>query len=149
MKFTKLFSAVILVAAIATVGCKGKSKGQDDAKNTGDSTKTTGSSGKDLLVNKWVLSELSGEGTKEIADSVKEKMIGHTTIEFKSDGTYEGMNMGEAEKGTYKLSDDGKTLYNTESGKNETDTVMIGQIQKDKAVFTDMKKNISMTMTAH
>ena len=56
-------------------------------------------------------------------DSSKAAMIGHFSVEFKSDGSYNSSKMGKDEKGTWKLSDYGKTS----SWTAETETKIINK----------------------
>ena len=130
MKLTKLLTACVLVAAIAMISCKGKGP-------------------KDLIVNKWQMSEIGGAGAAQIPDSVKTKVIGHATIEFKKEGNFESSDMGDGPKtGTYAVSADGKILSTTDSGKSYTDSLDIIEISASKVILLDKRSDIKMTMTA-
>lgn len=144
MNLKKLFFAPLLLGAVVMFSCNSKSEGD---KSGGDKKETSSAStsAKDVIVNKWVLSDVTAEG---MPDSVKAQMIGKVSIELKADGTYAAMTDGKEEKGTWKLSDDGKSLTTTEDGKTEGETVEIAEISKDKAVFNSKKDNMTMTMKA-
>ena len=122
--------------------CNSKSEGD---KSGADKKESSSASAKDVIVNKWVLSDVKAEG---MPDSVKAQMVGKVWIDLKADGTYNAMASEKEEKGTWKLSDDGKSLTTTEEGKTEGETVEVAEISKDKAVFTSKKDNMTMTMKA-
>ena len=134
MKLSNLFVVTILTAFLFITGCWPKA------------------ANKDLIVNKWKFTEISGTDAAQIPDSMKAKMIATAIMEFKKDGSYEqsGGMRKEIQKGTYSLSDDGKTLYSTENGTSYTDTVIVLELSKDKFVVTpktkDNGQNLLLTM---
>ncbi len=67
-------------------------------------------------------------------------MLGMVTMEFKADGSMESGAMGQVTKGTWTLSDDGKTLTTKEEGKDEQ-KMNIKEINADKLVFTSDKND--------
>ena len=135
MKPSNLFIATILLASLFITGCKTESA-------------------KDLLVKKWKFTEITGPDAAQIPDSVKTKMFATAIMEFKKDGSYEqsgGMKEG-VEKGTYTLSDDGKTIISKSGGSGMGDTVMILELSKTKMVVAPKTKsagqNLTLTMMA-
>ncbi len=132
MKLTQLSAVVLLAGTIVFAGCKENSA-------------------KDLIVKKWKFSEISGPDAAQIPDSIKKIMFETSTMEFKKDGTYEqtGGMSNNVQKGTYSLSEDGKTLISKEEGSN-ADTVIIVELSKTKMVVRpiskDNGKNMQLTM---
>ena len=127
MKLTKSFTAIILVAAVTLISCKAKTP-------------------KELIVNKWKLTEISGTGAATIPDSIKTKVISTAWIQFMKDGKFEASDMGAGQiKGTYFISEDGKTLSTTDDGKTTPDVLELVEIVKDKMVVNDKKNDVKMT----
>ena len=118
MKLTKLSVLVFLMGAIVFSGCKDKPA-------------------KELIINNWKFTEISGTAADLIPDSIKKKIYANATMNFNKDGSYEqaGGIDNETRKGVYSLSDDGKTIYSIDESKN-TDTMVILQISKDKMVVS-------------
>ena len=133
----KLYSAcivTILAAFLFISGCKEKSA-------------------KDLIVKKWKFTEISGPGAAQIPDSMKQEMYKTATMEFKKDGTWEAGGMVSAgQKGTYSVSEDGKSLISKE-GSGTPDTLMILKLTETKMVVTPKNKgngdDIKVTMKAN
>jgi len=129
MKLFRLPSLALLAAVLLFSACKGKST-------------------KDLIVKKWKFTDFSGKEFEGMPDSVKTKMM-DATMEFKKDGKYENAGMGESTKtGTYKLSDDGKSLYTTDEGSSFTDSLNILEISETKLVVADKKGEVKITLGA-
>jgi hypothetical protein len=83
---------------------------------------------------KWQLNSVSGE---ELSESEKS-----ATIEFMSDGNFV-MKRGDRErKGTWKLSDDGKTLTATEEGGDAKEWTNV-EVTEDALSFTERDDKIS------
>lgn len=129
MKLSNLLVVTILTAFVCITGCKSKEA-------------------KELIVNKWKFTDISGPDAAKIPDSMKTKMMATATMEFKKDGTYEqaGGMRENIQKGTYSLSNDGKTLYSTENGTTYTDTVTVLELSKDKFVVTPKTKSNGQDM---
>ena len=132
MKFTKFMTAILMMAAITLISCKGKSS-------------------KDLIVNKWQMSGMSGKGSADITDSAKTKMYSDFRIEFKKDGKFDFTDMEtmNLKHGVYSLSDDGKTLISKDDGSENSDTISILEIKVDKLVLEDKKSEIKVTFKSN
>lgn len=122
MKLVKhLFAATLLLTAVTMLSCKGKSP-------------------KDMIVNKWSLTDMSGEGAKGMTDEDKKTMVGKVIMELTKDGKISMTGMGdEAKVGTYKLSDDGKTLDLTREGSDKADPHEVNELTESKLVITEKK----------
>ncbi len=130
MKLTKLFAAVLLVTTVALVSCKSKSA-------------------KDLIVNKWKISNVSGGEAGKMSDSIKTEIYSKATMEFMKDGKYMMSMMGEPGKGgTYSVSDDGKTLTTTDEGSTNPEAADIVEISKDKCVIKNKKEDMTITLVS-
>ena len=127
MKLTKLLTAFLLFTTVAVVSCKSKSA-------------------KELIINKWKVTDISGKGVAEMPDSAKAKMYATARMEFMKDGKFETSDMGNGvKKGTYSISDDGKTLTSTDEGSSNPDILEIVEITKDKMVINDKKGDVKVT----
>ena len=126
---TKLFSAVLLVTTIAIVSCKGKS-------------------GKELIVNKWKLTEISGEAAKDLKEDEKKSMFSSYVMELTKDGKRYMTDRGVIMTGTYELSDDGKTLTLKGNGGEIVETDIIHVLNADKLVISDSKSNIILMFSS-
>jgi len=132
MKLRNLFIVTILLTFVFISSCKTEKA-------------------KDLIVRKWKFTEVSGPDAAIIADSIKTKILETATMEFKKDGTYEqsgGAGM-DGEKGTYTVSDDGKTVISTSNSSGVGDTVMILELSKTKLVVSPKPRpgqNLKFTM---
>jgi len=133
MKCTKLPVLIFLTVPIAFIGCKERPA-------------------KELIINKWKFTEISGPGAELMPDSIKKKIYATATMNFKKDGSYEqtgGMD-GGTRKGVYSLSDDGKTIYSKKNDSDNTDTMIVLQISKTKMLVspktTGKDENIRVTM---
>ena len=129
MRLTKLFAAVLLITTMLIISCNG-----DNAK--------------DVIVNKWKFTEISGTGTADIPDSIKSILYSTAIMEFKKDGSFEssGGTREGSQKGRYTVSDDGKTIYSTDEGKAVADTISILEISKDKLIVLNKKADVRLTM---
>ena len=130
MKLTKLFTALLLVTAIVMVSCKGKSA-------------------KELIVNTWKISNVSGGEAAQMPDSIKNVIYSSATMEFTKDGKFMMTMPGEKGKGgSYSVSDDGKTLNMTDEGSTKPDPADLIEISKDKCVIKNRKEDMTITLMA-
>ncbi|MEP7238983.1 MAG: hypothetical protein ABI685_13985, partial [Ferruginibacter sp.] len=67
MKLLRLSSIALLLGALFFAGCKGKSA-------------------KELIVNKWKLTDVSGENAKDMSDTEKKEMKEKFVLELTKDG---------------------------------------------------------------
>ena len=105
-----------------------------------------GKSAKDQIVKKWQVTDLSGKKFADVPDSTKKRMVTDATMEFKKDGTYQMIGMGSSgQVGTYKVGDDGKTLYTNENGSTTTDSLLIKEISADKLIVTDKQGDVTVS----
>ena len=103
----------------------------------------------ELIINKWHVYEMSGKAAASVPDSIKTKMYKEASIEFKKDGKYETIGMGEGMKtGTYRFSNDGKTLITTEDG-GMTDSVSVVELTASKMTVQDSKADIKISFKPH
>lgn len=129
MKLNSLLTTATLFLILAN-GCKSK---------TADK----------FIINKWHVSEMSGKAAGSVPDSIKTKMYKEASIEFKKDGKYETIGMGEGMKtGTYRFSTDGKTLITTENG-GMTDSVSVVELTAAKMSVQDSKADIKISFKSH
>lgn len=96
---------------------------------------------KDLIVNKWKISDIN-LSNKVMPDSIKQEIM-KGTMEFTKQGTMTLTGMGTDESGTYSVSDDGKTLTTVANGKTETSE--INELTKSKLVITDKANGNKLT----
>lgn len=107
---------------------------------------------KKLIVKKWKIDteELKKTMKAEIEKMKKEKpeeakmaegmlemgmnLFSSMTMEFKADGTFETIAMGQTQKGKWEISSDGKTLSTTEEGK-EKKSINLKEITTSKMVI--------------
>jgi hypothetical protein len=123
MKLFRLSSMALLLAALFFAGCKAKSA-------------------KELIANKWTLTDIGGEGAKDMTDADKKEMVGKVVMELSKDGKCSISGMASSTKtGTYTVSDDGKTLSLIHEGAEKTDPHEINEISASKLVITEMKKD--------
>ena len=96
---------------------------------------------KDLIVNKWKISDINIPNTP-MPDSIKQELM-KGTMEFTKDGKMSLTGMGTDQSGTYSVSDDGKTLTTVSGGKTETSD--INELTKSKMVITDKANGSKLT----
>ncbi|WP_299464683.1 lipocalin family protein [uncultured Microscilla sp.] len=94
-----------------------------------------------LVAQKWgydvdaSVGMLSEEDQKKISEEQKKAMKG-MSMEFKADGTYEMALNGEAkEKGTWTMSEDGKTITTKEEGKDKEVIANLKEMTAEKMVI--------------
>lgn len=119
MKIKQFLTGLLLVATVCLTACKSKPK--------------------DIIVQKWKLTDVSG-----IPDSEKNNFLKGADLEFTKDGKYHSVVSGKEENGTYKLSDDGKSLSMIPSS-NPEGIINVIELTKDK--FVGEKNNIIITCT--
>jgi hypothetical protein len=134
MNITNLLTFSCITAVLVFAGCKGKPS-------------------KELIVNKWKYTAISGSDAAGIPDSVKKNLFENASMTFNADGTYEqttGYIDDGSVQGTYSLSGNGKIIYTKENNSNGADTVMIVEISKNKMIVTPLLKgraaNFQVTM---
>lgn len=129
MKLTKLFTAVLLLTSVVFFSCKSKSP-------------------KDLIVNKWKLTEVSGEGSKTMSDAEKKDMIDKLVMDLSKDGKCSVSGMGETpKKGSYSISEDGKTLNLTGEGESKSTPQQVDELKDGKLVISDVESKLKLTFT--
>jgi hypothetical protein len=126
MKLKKLFTAALLLTTVVMMSCKGKSA-------------------KDMIVNNWKFTNISGGDASQMPDSIKTEILSSATMEFTKDGKFNVTMMGSKTSGTYSVSDDGKTLTTTDEGKT-AETAEILEISKDKIVLKNPKDQSTLTL---
>lgn len=127
MKLLNQLTALLITTSILIVACKSKSP-------------------KELIVNKWTMTNISGKGSNMITDSMKNAMYGKASIEFMKDGRFEVSQMGnQPTKGTYSITDDGKYLVTTDDGKTMADSLVVMDLTSAKLDVNIKKEDISMT----
>ena len=127
MKLTKTILSVLLLATISIFGCKSKSA-------------------KELIVNKWKLTNISGGESGQMADSIKTQLYNTATMEFMKDGKYEMTMTGRDKGGIWKISDDGKTLTTSDADGSNSEDAEIVEISADKCIVKNKKDNTTITM---
>ena len=129
MKLFKLSTAVLALTMMLFTACKSKSP-------------------KDLIVNKWKVTDVSGDGAKGMTDADKKQMMDKFVMEFTKDGKCSVSGMGETPKtGTYTVSDDGKTLNLTREGDTKPSPQEISELTADKLVITDGDSKMKITFS--
>jgi len=130
MKLLRLSSLLALSLALIFTACKGKST-------------------KDLVANKWKLTEVSGEGAKDMSDAEKKEMTSALVMELTKDGKINISGLGgDPKMGTYKVSDDGKTLLFKRDGEEKEEPQQVNEITADKLVITDNKSKMVLTFSS-
>jgi len=125
MKLKHILSGILLMSAMAFVSCKGKPK--------------------DMIVNKWKATDISGGDMGSMPDSLKKSMISGISIEFTKDGKYMANTGSSSDNGTYTLAEDGKSLSMT--GKNGTaEESTVEEITKSKLVIVDKASSARIVM---
>ncbi|MEO7309640.1 MAG: lipocalin family protein [Chitinophagaceae bacterium] len=125
MKLKHILSGILLMSAMAFVSCKGKPK--------------------DLIVNKWKMTDISGGQMAAMPDSIKKDIMDKATLEFTKDGKYMITGIPNGETGAYTLTEDGKTLTMTPSTGGAGETSELNEIAKDKMVMTGKSSGSKIT----
>jgi len=108
----------------------------------------------DPIVNVWTVSEMSFGGVVEenldpqckmMLDQMKASVIGGIYT-FKADGTYDFTFKERKDNGTYRFSEDRKTLY-VKNAKEERDYSLVS-FTADKMEWTRQDKKAFLTLTA-
>ena len=113
MNIKQIFTWLLAVIVLSLTACK--------------------SSPKDALVRKWKATDASGS---IITPEMKAQITGEgNTIEFMKDGNYVAWSNGkENDKGTYTLTEDGKTLITKKASGGASQTVLLKELTKDKMI---------------
>jgi hypothetical protein len=129
MKLFRLSAVALMLVALIFTGCK--------------------KSAKELIVNKWKLTEVTGEGAKEMSDEEKKDMTEKLVMELTKDGKVKMSGMGDTPKtGSYSLSDDGKTFLITRDGDTKAESQTINELKADKLVITSEKEKLVLSFSA-
>ncbi len=130
MKLLRLTSIAFMLMALFFTGCKGKGA-------------------KELIINKWKLTELSGESAKEISDAEKKEMTDKFLMELTKDGKVTISGMSDTPKtGTYSLSEDGKTLFLIRDGDTKAEPQAINELKAGKLIITSEKDKLILSFSA-
>lgn len=130
MKLFRLTSIAFMLMALTFIGCKGKSA-------------------KELIVNKWKLTELSGESAKEMSDAEKKEMTDKFLMELTKDGKVTMSGVWDTPKtGTYSLSEDGKKLFLIRDGDTKAEPQIINELKTGKLVITSEKDKLILSFSA-
>ena len=131
MKLLRLSTFTLLTATLFFTGCKGKSP-------------------KELIVNKWKLTEITGDGANGIPDAEKKEMIDKVVMDLSKDGKCSMTGKGDSPKtGTYTISDDGKTLTLIHDGSDKGEAHDINELTGSKLVLAWSREKMKMTFTAN
>jgi len=117
MKLKNILSGILLMSAMAFVSCKGKPK--------------------DMIVNKWKATDMSGGMMGSVPDSVKKSMVSSVTIEFTKDGKYIAGSGSSTDNGTYTIAEDGKSISMTSAASGKAEESTVEEITKSKLVVID------------
>lgn len=127
MKLTKFTTAILLVMFVAFAGCKSKSA-------------------KELIVNKWKITDVSGDGAKEMSETEKGKLKDSTTMEFTKDGKCTITGMRETPTtGTYSVSDDGKTITMKQDGESKDEQNELSDVSASKMTINFLKDKLKIS----
>ncbi len=96
-----------------------------------------------LTAGKWMMDAEAmiatlPEDKRPKTDEEKQKLAEkakQVTMQFNADGTYVGMRGDNETKGTWTLSEDGKTLTTQEEGKEKKEVLNVTEMSADKMVF--------------
>ncbi len=121
MKMKTLFAVFVTAILFALMSCK--------------------TSPKDILAKKWKPTDVSGP---MISADMKSKILaGDNSMEFMKDGKYSNITDGKADdKGTYTLSEDGKTIT-LNSEKAGAQAISVKELTKDRMVGEMMGTSIT------
>jgi hypothetical protein len=127
MKLLKLLSPTLLLMMVLLAGCKERSP-------------------KDLIVNRWRVTEMSGPLAAEFTDSSKQKIYATAIMEFKKDGQFQTTGLSSGTKtGTYSVTGDGKQLISTNTGDTKADTLNILEISTSNLVVEDTRGHLRVS----
>ncbi|MCX6313920.1 MAG: lipocalin family protein [Sphingobacteriales bacterium] len=130
MKSTKLMVALVVLVTIFMIGCKGKSA-------------------KELIVKKWKISDISGNGAKDLTDSIKKILYTTATMEFTKEGKYITTDpQSGTNTGSYTLSADGKTLISNNEGSTVKDSLDIVELSATKFIVSNKKEDVKIVFEA-
>ena len=130
MKLFKTTTVLLLFTSLLFTACKGKS-------------------GKDFIANKWKMTNISGEGAKDMSEDEKKSMASSIVMDLTKDGKINMTGMGESAKtGTWKLSDDAKTLFLTHDGEDKAEPQEVNELTAEKLVITDPKSKLVLSFSS-
>lgn len=130
MKSTKLMVALVVLVTIFMIGCKGKSA-------------------KELIVKKWKISDISGNGAKDLTDSIKKILYTTAAMEFTKEGKYITTDpQSGTNTGSYTLSADGKTLISNNEGSTVKDSLDIVELSATKFIVSNKKEDVKIVFEA-
>jgi len=134
----------------------------DNTEKKNEDTSSETKAPKAIAAQKWgydvdamismMVEQTPEEKRSEITDEQKAKMkegISKAYMELMADGTYMGMSpFGQEEKGTWTLSEDGKTLTTKEEGKDKEETLTVKELSAEKMVLEtgEGEKKVTVTM---
>lgn len=85
----------------------------------------------------WKFKEITTNSTDQNVISIVafvNALMTNSTMEFKKNGTFTLSMLNQSESGTWELSDDGKTLYTTDSN-GDTDEMTVVKLTKDDLIL--------------
>jgi len=130
MRSFKLFTILALSSIMILSSCKSKSA-------------------KELIVAKWKVTAVSDdmvEADRKLTEQDKKDLIDKTTLEFSKDGKCTITSRDTPETGSYKVSEDGKTLTMTQSGSEHSDTMASSEINDSKLVIADGRSKMKISL---
>ncbi len=94
----------------------------------------------DMVAAKWKVADMDmgkpvPPDQKAMMDKMMEEVKKNSFFDFHKDGTYELSMMGQGEKGTWKLSDDGTKLLCKTEGKDKEQALNMTEISSSKMVL--------------
>ena len=75
-------------------------------------------------------------------------MTAYFFMELTKDGKINMTGMGSEKKGTYKLSDDEKTLFLTHEGEEKAEPQEVSKLTADELTITDSKSKLTLTFSS-
>lgn len=130
MKQLKLAALALLSITLLFTACKSKTP-------------------KELVVNKWKLTDVTGEGTKDMGPEEKKQMLDSLVLELTKDGKINLYGLGPDPKiGTYTVSEDGKSMDFKRTGEDKIEPQVINEVSADKLVITDSKSKMTLSFKA-
>lgn len=140
---------LFLIITLMVTGCKPKDKEKSVTDLTKDSTKSEIKVEKkeapgEFIIGKWKMKESSPESTSE---EEKTKML-NTVIEFTKDGKILVTKKGETkQEASFTLTADNKYMLSTETGKDNTDSLLIEEINAERLVLLAEKDKRRLVLT--
>ena len=126
MNLTKSFAAVLFITTLLLAGCKSKSA-------------------KELIVNKWKITNIKGGDADLMPDSIRTEIYSSANMEFTKDGKFMVSMLNNKTTGTYSVSDDGKKLTTTDGERKTPEIADILEISADKFIISSTKDKTTIT----